>query len=69
MHAPFQDALVFAWSRDSSGMGSELYPSVATLFGRDALGRRWRIVQHGAPSAGPALSLSFAHPSARPRRC
>jgi hypothetical protein len=69
MHTPFQDALVFVWSRDSSGMGSELYPSLATLFGRDPLGKRWRIVQHGAPSAGPALSLSFARRSARPRRC
>ena len=69
MHAPFEDALVFAWSRDSSGMGHELYPSLATLFGRDALGKRWRISQHGAPFAGPALSLAFAHPGARPSRC
>jgi len=69
MHAPFQDTLVFAWSRDSSGMGDELYPSLATLFGQDALGKRWRIEQHGVPWAGPALSLSFAPRSARPRRC
>ena len=69
MHAPFQDALVFAWSRDSSGMGPELYPSLATLFGRDALGTRWKVVQHGAPSTGPALTLMFAGSSTQPRRC
>lgn len=69
MHMPFQDALVLGWSRDSSGMGSGLYPSLATLLGHDALGKRWDIVQHGAPSAGPALSLSFARPGARPRPC
>ncbi len=69
MHMPFQDVLVFAWSRDSSGMGPELYPSLATLFGHDPLGRRWRIQQHGAPFSGPALSLSFARAGARPRSC
>ena len=69
MHVPFQDALVFVWSRDSSGMGTGLYPSLASLFGHGATGKRWKIVQHGVPSAGPALSLSFARPSARPRRC
>ena len=69
MHMPFQDTLVLAWSRDSSGMGDELYPSLATLFGHDALGKRWSITQHGAPSAGPALSLSLARRGARPRSC
>lgn len=69
MHMPFQDTVVLAWSRDSSGMGSGLYPSLATLFGHDPLRKRWSIVQHGAPSAGPALSLSLARPGARPRTC
>lgn len=69
MHMPFQDALVFAWSRDVSGMGTGLYPSLASLFGHGAPGKRWKIVQHGVPSAGPALSLSLARPSARPRSC
>lgn len=60
MHMPFSDQMILAWTRNSSGMGSEFYASVATLFGRDRMGRTWRVVQHGNPSSGPALALKAA---------
>jgi hypothetical protein len=40
-------------------MGTEFYPSVATLLGKNPLGSVWRARIHGVPSAGPALDLRF----------
>lgn len=59
MHARFQDTLVLAWTDSSSGMGSEFYPSAATLLGHDPLGKKWEVVQHGVPSSGPSVGLKF----------
>lgn len=59
MHALFDDELVFTWSQDSSGMGSEFHPSVATLMGQDPVQGTWEVVQHGTPTAGPALALTL----------
>ncbi len=60
MHVPFEDELIFAWTRNSSGMGSQYYASVATLFGRDPMGDTWHITQHGNPSSGPRLVVRAA---------
>jgi hypothetical protein len=69
MHAPFADQQVLGWENGSSGMGSAFYPSLATLMGRDPLGRAWRVGQHGNPTTGPALRLRFAARSAETTRC
>lgn len=69
MHAPFADQQVLGWSNGSSGMGAAFYPSLATLAGRDPLGRAWEVAQHGMPGSGPSLRLRFAARSATPSGC
>ena len=67
MHAPFTDQMVLQWEESSSGMGDTFYPSIATVFGHDPLGRSWGVVQHGNPSSGPSLTLQLA--TGRIHRC
>jgi hypothetical protein len=59
MHAPFDDELIARWSSSASDMGTEFYPSVATLIGKDRLGAVWKARIHGVPNLGPALDLRF----------
>ncbi|HEY6798625.1 MAG TPA: hypothetical protein VI248_28440 [Kineosporiaceae bacterium] len=57
MHAPFDDEMLIVWDDNVSNMGSEFYPSIATLLGGDTLGQEWKTVIHGTPSAGPAVDV------------
>ncbi len=59
MHLLYGDQLVLHWSEDSSGMGDAFYPSVATVMGADPISKKWRVVQHGNPTSGPALNLQL----------
>lgn len=59
MHVPFDDELLLKWDRDVSNMGTELYPSAATLLGLEPLGETWTASPHGNPTAGPSLVLSL----------
>jgi hypothetical protein len=60
MHVPFDDELILQWNESSSGMGSDFYPSIATVMGRDRLTPTWTVTQHGNPSSGPSLTLRLA---------
>jgi hypothetical protein len=60
MHVPYDDELVFEWNESSSGMGSDFYPSVATVMGKDPLARTWQVSQHGTPTSGPSLKLALS---------
>jgi len=59
MHVPYDDELVLEWNGSSSGMGSDFYPSVATVMGNDPLARAWQVSQHGTPTSGPSLKLAL----------
>jgi hypothetical protein len=59
MHVPYDDELVLEWNGSSSGMGSDFYPSVATVMGNDPFARTWQVSQHGTPTSGPSLKLTL----------
>ena len=56
MHGGFNDEMVLLW-KESSNMGVQFYPSVATLLGGDPLEKRWSTTLHGNPAVGPAVNL------------
>jgi hypothetical protein len=57
MHAPFDDEMLLKWNTDASNMGTQFYPSAATLLGLDPLKRTWETMLHGNPLSGPAMTL------------
>lgn len=57
MHSAFDDELVLAWTDSSSGMGVELFPTIADMAGLHQLDQEWQITQHGSPTSGPGLTL------------
>lgn len=60
MHAPLDDEMVLAWSDSVTNMGSEFFPSVATLYGADDLGQTWTSMPHATPTSGPTLIVKLA---------
>lgn len=58
MHADFDDEMLLTWGDDTSDMGADFYPSMATIMGGDPLAEQWDVVVHGTPTAGPALLLT-----------
>jgi hypothetical protein len=57
MHTMFDDELVLLWHDNSSNMGKDYYPSVATLLGGDPLGKEWATVGHATPGLRPVFDV------------
>ena len=58
MHTAFDDEMVLAWNDSVSNMGTEFFPSVATLYGADDLGQTWTSTPHANPTSGPTLIVT-----------
>jgi hypothetical protein len=57
MHTMFDDELVLFWHDNTSNMGKDYYPSVATLLGGDPLGKTWATVGHATPGLRPVFDV------------